>query len=159
SAASGRNSGLGITTPSANSVSFLVTGDIELVVWGVFLILGILIGAFIAAKGSGEFRLLVPESTTIVRFISGGALVGIGASLAGCCTIGKAMVTTAQYSYQGWLSFGFMVLGTGVAAHLCILRKRPRQQQASQPPATVGVCRTKGRRFAMPLTLETDGQV
>ncbi|HLR97411.1 MAG TPA: YeeE/YedE family protein [Jiangellaceae bacterium] len=139
SAASGRNSGLGITTPSANSVTFLVTGDIELVDWGVFLILGILIGAFIAAKGSGEFRLRVPDSTTIVRSISGGALMGVGASLAGGCTIGNAMVKTAQFSYQGWLSFGFMVLGTGVATHLFILRKRPSQQQASQPPATVSV--------------------
>src|SRR5699024_130330 len=104
SAASGRNSGLGITTPSANAVSFLVTGDIALVDWGVFLIVGILLGAFIAAKGSGEFRLRVPDTTTLSRSIAGGALMGVGASLAGGCTIGNAMVQTALFSYQGWLS-------------------------------------------------------
>ncbi|MGO1173590.1 MAG: YeeE/YedE family protein [Actinomycetaceae bacterium] len=121
---SGRPSGLGITTPSANIVTFLVTGDVELVDWGVFLVLGILVGAFIAAKGSGEFRLRVPDATTVVRSISGGALMGVGAALAGGCTIGNAMVNTAQFSYQGWLSFGFMILGTGAATHVFILRHR-----------------------------------
>ncbi|MEE6272827.1 YeeE/YedE family protein [Georgenia wangjunii] len=137
SAASGRNAGLGITTPSANVVSFLVTGDVELVDWGVFLVLGILVGAFIAAKASGEFRLRVPDATTVVRSISGGALMGVGAALAGGCTIGNAMVNTAQFSYQGWLSFGFMVLGTGVATHIFILRHRSGTASGSQPVASL----------------------
>ncbi|WP_324652507.1 YeeE/YedE family protein [Georgenia sp. H159] len=133
STAAGRPSGLGITTPSANTVTFLVTGDIELVDWGVFLILGILVGAFIAARGSGEFRLRVPDATTMVRSISGGVLMGVGAALAGGCTIGNAMVNTAQFSYQGWLSFGFMVLGTGAATHVFILRHRPTGQRTPTP--------------------------
>lgn len=124
SSAAGRNSGLGITTPAANAVSYLVTGDVELIDWGVLLILGILIGAFLAAKGSGEFRLRVPDTTTLLRSIGGGALMGVGASLAGGCTIGNAMVQTALFSYQGWVSFAFMVLGTGAATHLFILRSR-----------------------------------
>lgn len=124
SIATGRNSGLGITTPSANLVTFLVTGDTELVDWGVFLILGILVGAHVAAKASGEFRVRVPDATTVLRSVGGGALMGIGASLAGGCTIGNAMVNTAQFSYQGWVSFAFMVLGTGAATHQFILRRR-----------------------------------
>ncbi len=131
STAAGRPAGLGITTPSANTVTFLVTGDVELVDWGVFLILGILIGAFVAAKGSGEFRLRVPDATTMVRSISGGTLMGVGAALAGGCTIGNAMVNTAQFSYQGWLSFAFMVLGTGAATHVFILRHRPTAQRST----------------------------
>lgn len=124
SAATGRNAGLGITTPSANLASWVITGDVTLLDWGVFLVLGILIGAFIAAKGSGEFRIRVPDSTTIVRSVVGGTLMGVGASLAGGCTIGNAMVNTAQFSYQGWVSFAFMVLGTGAATHQFILRRR-----------------------------------
>ncbi|MGC5629154.1 YeeE/YedE family protein [Georgenia sp. Z1344] len=139
STAAGRPSGLGITTPSANLVNFLVTGDVELVDWGVMLILGILVGAFIAAKGSGEFRLRVPDTTTLVRSISGGALMGVGASLAGGCTIGNAMVGTAQFSYQGWLSLIFMILGTGAATHVFILRHR-----GSAATAGAGVGGTAG---------------
>ena len=133
---SGRPAGLGITTPSANLLTFLVSGDIEMVDWGVFLILGILVGAFIAAKASGEFRLRVPDATTMVRSISGGALMGVGASLAGGCTIGNAMVNTAQFSYQGWLSFGFMVLGTGAATHIFVLRHRTTAPRTSTPVLT-----------------------
>ncbi|WGW11626.1 YeeE/YedE family protein [Saxibacter everestensis] len=125
SAATGRNDGLGITTPSSKLVSFLVTGDPELVDWGVLLVVGILLGSFIAAKGSGEFRIRVPDATTIIKSIGGGALMGIGAALAGGCTIGNAMVQTAQFSFQGWTALGFMILGTGVAAKLTLMRKRP----------------------------------
>ena len=61
SASTGRIAGLGITTPSANIVQF-VTGDASLINWGVFLVLGIFIGSYIAAKGSrnsnGECQIL-----------------------------------------------------------------------------------------------------
>ncbi|WP_258402045.1 YeeE/YedE family protein, partial [Burkholderia multivorans] len=67
SAATGRNSGLGITTPSANLVSFFATGDLTLVDWGVMLVIGILVGSFIAAKASGEFRVRVPDRDTLLK--------------------------------------------------------------------------------------------
>lgn len=132
SAATGRNAGLGITTPSSNLVQYLATGDVELVDWGVMLILGILGGSFIAAKASGEFRLRVPDAPTVLKSIGGGALMGVGAALAGGCTVGNAMVETAQFSYQGWVSLIFMMLGTGLAAKLTI-----KPASASAPAATV----------------------
>lgn len=125
SAATGRNDGLGITTPSANLVNFLVSGDTTFVDWGVYLVVGILIGSFIAAKASGEFRLRVPDAKTVLRSAFGGAGMGIGASLAGGCTIGNAMVKTATFSIQGWVALAFMVLGTGAAAYQTILKKQP----------------------------------
>ena len=50
SESTGRMYGLGITTPSANLVQFFVTGDLKLLDWGVFLVLGIFFGSYIAAK-------------------------------------------------------------------------------------------------------------
>lgn len=120
SAATGRNDGLGITTPSAHLATFLTTGDTRLVDWGVLLVVGILIGSFIAARASGEFRIRVPDAGTVVKSLAGGALMGIGASLAGGCTVGNGMVQTAQLSLQGWTALIFMVLGTGLAAKLTI---------------------------------------
>ena len=78
SAATGRNSGLGITTPSANLTGSLATGDTELIDWGVMLVLGILIGSFIAAKASGEFRIRVPDQDTIIKSIFGGICMVVG---------------------------------------------------------------------------------
>lgn len=122
--ATGRESGLGITTPSSNLAGFLVTGDIELVDWGVLLVLGLLVGSFIAAKFSGEFKVRVPDSIQTVRSIGGGALMGIGAAWAGGCTIGNAMVDTALFGYQGWVSLVFMILGTGAAARIFIAPRK-----------------------------------
>ncbi|MBX4373179.1 YeeE/YedE family protein, partial [Mycobacterium tuberculosis] len=86
--------GLGITTPTANLLNFLVTGADGKLDWGVMLVLGILVGSFIAAKATGEFRVRVPDATTTVRSIAGGLLMGVGAALAGGCTVGNGMVQT-----------------------------------------------------------------
>ena len=131
--ATGREDGLGITTPSSKLVGYLVTGDPELVDWGVFLVIGILLGSYIAAKGSGEFRVRMPDAATAVKSLGGGALMGIGAALAGGCTIGNAMVQTAQFSFQGWTALVFMVLGTGLAAKLTITNRRKSPLPARVP--------------------------
>ncbi|WP_257478739.1 YeeE/YedE family protein [Acidipropionibacterium jensenii] len=113
--ASGRQAGLGITTPSANLANWFATGDSTRIDWGVWLVLGILAGSSIAALASGEFRVRVPDAGTAIRSAIGGIGLGIGASLAGGCTIGNSMVETAQLAWQGWLAFGFTFLGVGLA--------------------------------------------
>lgn len=50
--------------------------------------------------------------------IPGGAMMGIGASLAGGCTVGNGMVQTALFGFQGWVALLFIALGVGVAAKL-----------------------------------------
>ncbi|HHV21188.1 MAG TPA: YeeE/YedE family protein [Propionibacterium sp.] len=122
--ATGRAAGMGITTPSANIVQFLTTGDAALVDWGVLFVLGLIPGSFIAAKLSGEFKLRVPDASTTVRAIGGGSAMGIGAALAGGCTIGNSLVQTALFSYQGWVAFVFTLLGVGIGARYFIQTHR-----------------------------------
>lgn len=118
--ATGRNSGLGITTPSANIVNFLTTGEASRIDWGVLFVLGLIPGSYIAAKLAGEFRLRAPDAKTTIRAIAGGTLMGVGAAVAGGCTIGNSLVQTALFSYQGWAAFLFTFLGVGVAARFFI---------------------------------------
>ncbi len=118
SAATGRNDGLGITTPTANLLNFLVTGADGKLDWGVMLVLGILVGSFIAAKATGEFRVRVPDATTTVRSIAGGLLMGVGAALAGGCTVGNGMVQTSLFTFQGWIALLFIALGVGAATRI-----------------------------------------
>lgn len=124
STAAGRAWGLGITTPSSNLVGYLATGDVTLVDWGTYLVLGIFLGSFIAAKGSGEFKVRVPDAGTIVKSIIGGILMGWGAAWAGGCTIGNGLVETALFSWQGWISMIAMILGTGASAYIFIMPKK-----------------------------------
>lgn len=120
----GRNFGLGITTPSANLIQFLVTGNSQYINWGVFLVLGILLGSFLAAKGANEFRLRAPDSRTLVTSAIGGFTMGVGASLAGGCSIGNGLVHTAIFSWQGWISLPVMMLGTWSASYLLFVQSR-----------------------------------
>lgn len=114
--ATGRNNGLGITTPSSDTFRYLTTGDSERVNWGTLLVIGILVGSFIAAKASGEFRVRVPSPKQAQRSVIGGVMMGVGASWAGGCTVGNGMVETSLFTYQGWFALLAMALGVGVAA-------------------------------------------
>lgn len=133
SAATGRNDGLGITTPSANLANWAVTGDTERFDWGVLLVLGILVGSFIAARVTGEFRVRVPGATQAARSVVGGVGMGVGASLAGGCTVGNGMVQTSLFSYQGWVALLFMTLGVGIAAKLWLGPQSAEQTGAALP--------------------------
>src|SRR5690625_3141387 len=127
SAATGRVFGLGITAPSANILQFLVLGDVSFINWGVFLVLGILLGSLIAAKASREFRFRMPDAKTGITSFIGGNLMGFGASLAGGCSIGNGLVMTAMMTWQGWASLLFIILGTWTASYFVFIR--PRQKK------------------------------
>lgn len=129
SEATGRMFGLGVTVPTANILQFAVTGDNQFLNWGMFLVLGLFIGSFIAAKASGEFRWRVPNAKTMVTSSAGGVLMGIGASLAGGCSIGNGLVMTAMMTWQGWIALVFMILGVWVASYFVFVR--PTKQRAA----------------------------
>ncbi|MEJ5998456.1 YeeE/YedE thiosulfate transporter family protein [Corynebacterium sp. H130] len=118
SAATGRNGGLGITTPSADVFSFLITANTKYLNWGTLLVIGILIGSYLAARATGEFRVRVPDAVQAQRSVVGGVLMGIGASWAGGCTVGNGMVQTALFGYQGWVALLFTAIGVGIAAKI-----------------------------------------
>jgi len=72
-----------------------------------------------------EFGLgITGPSANIMQFLvtGGGTLMGIGATLAGGCSIGNGLVETAFFSWQGWVSLPLMILGTWVAAYFTIIR-------------------------------------
>lgn len=121
SSLSGREHGLGITTPSANIIQYLSTGDTHFIDWGVFLVLGILLGSFFGARLSGEFRFRLPDKKTLAYASIGGVLMGVGASLAGGCTIGNGLVETAIFSYKGWVATIFFLVGAYIATFYTII--------------------------------------
>ncbi|MBE3556094.1 MAG: YeeE/YedE family protein [Firmicutes bacterium] len=127
----GRIGGLGITTPSAHLLGFLVTGNTKMLDWGVFLVLGIAIGSFIAAKASGEFRWRIPPAKTALTNLGGGLLMGFGAALAGGCNIGNGLVNTSLFTWQGWVATPAIILGCWFVAYWQVIR--PMRTSAALP--------------------------
>ena len=133
--AAGRESGLGITGPSSNLAYGIVAGDsTQLLDWGALLVVGIIVGSYIAAKAAGEFRLRVPDAAQMVKSLAGGVAMGVGASLAGGCTIGGSMVGSAELSLNGWLSFAGFFVGVGLAAKVFL---RPPTKNLTSAPLRV----------------------
>lgn len=130
SVASGRMFGLGITAPSANILQFLVTGDMNFINWGVFLVLGVFLGSLFGAKMSGEFRFRMPDVKTGLNSAGGGLLMGFGASLAGGCSIGNGLVMTALMTWSGWVALLFMILGTWTATYFVFIRPQKKARAA-----------------------------
>jgi uncharacterized membrane protein YedE/YeeE len=124
SEATGRMYGLGITAPSANLLAFLVTGNFRLLDWGTFLVVGIALGSFLAAKGSGEFRWRLPDIKSIRNHFVGGIMMGIGAGIAGGCTIGNGLVNTSLFTWQGWVATLFIMAGTWLGTYWFIVKPR-----------------------------------
>ncbi|GEP84649.1 putative transport system permease protein [Staphylococcus piscifermentans] len=131
----GREGGLGITTPSSNLVQFILSGKTSFLDWGVFLVLGIFIGSYIAAKGSREFAWRLPDKKTLRNSVIGGAFMGFGASVAGGCSIGNGLVATAALSWQGWIALAAMILGTWFMSYFLFVKPMKAAQKSSHQNA------------------------
>lgn len=79
-------------SPVGESVQYLMTFTGATINFGIAVVGGVIFGAFVAAKISGEFRLeAFNDADDMVRHISGGALMGVGGILALGCTIGQGL--------------------------------------------------------------------
>ena len=118
SAESGRNFGYGVSVPSANVIQYLVTGQQRYFNWGSLFVIGIFVGSMISAKVRGEFELKLPlDGKTVIKRLIGGVALGIGATLAGGCTVTNSLVATAYFSWQGWIATFAIMIGVWVTSY------------------------------------------
>ena len=88
----------------------------------VFLVVGLLIGSFAAARLSGQLRVEIlrgPRSPVLYRLalaLSGGVLAGFAARLARGCTSGQALVGGAELSLGAWVFMMCIFAGGWMAA-------------------------------------------
>ena len=92
--------------------------------WQMFLVLGLLIGAFVSARMAGSFRVeRVPSlwswrfgESRIKRYSAaflGGVLVLFGARMAGGCTSGHGLSGGMQLAVSSWVFF-LAIFGAGL---------------------------------------------
>lgn len=108
SAAAGRNYPLGITDGWLGIVKAVLFG--EALGWGSMLIIGIILGALVAAVINREFRFRIPSLGMLVQVFIGGLLMGFGAVCSGGCNIGHVLSGVPQ------LSIGSITAGVAIVA-------------------------------------------
>ncbi len=123
SAVTGRHYGLSITGPSASVLLYLTSANEGYLDWGTFQVIGIPLGAFIAALWSNEFRWRAPKPRRMMQQALGGALMGTGAVIAGGCNIGNSLTGLGILSLTSFVATVFMILGTWSGTYLFFVRQ------------------------------------
>ena len=97
--------------------------------WGVMLVFGMLLGAFIAAISGGEFagawlpalweqRFGADLALRLGMAFVGGAIMAFGARLAGGCTSGHGISGALQLSVSSWIVLACFFVAAITIAHL-----------------------------------------
>lgn len=80
--------------------------------WKIYISLGTLFGAFVAAQLSGEFRIRFPRRLSEWIMISiGGLLMGIGIRLAFVCNVSTFFGMTPEINLGGYLAITGIIAG------------------------------------------------
>jgi len=123
SAAAGRNYPLGITAGWIQWVKVLILRvEGQAVNWIAAMVLGIVIGAFIAALLAGEFKFRFPKIGMIGQAFLGGLIMGFGAVTSGGCNVTHILSGIPQLSIGSFVAAIAIALGAWVTAYLIFVR-------------------------------------
>ncbi|MDJ0808237.1 MAG: YeeE/YedE family protein [Gammaproteobacteria bacterium] len=104
-------SSLAVAGPLARGTTYLITGQLTGSGFALFLLLGLLLGASTSALLNREFRWVAPAGDRVGTYLTGGALMGVGAIFAGGCNIGQGLTGVATLSLQSLLAMTGILLG------------------------------------------------
>jgi uncharacterized membrane protein YedE/YeeE len=126
SSLTGRHYGLSMTGPSASLLFYLTGGDSAHLNWGTLQLIGIPLGALVAAEWHNEFRWRAPQPRRMMQQALGGAMMGIGAVIARGCNIGNSLTGLGILSLSSLVATVFLILGTWSGTYIFFLRQRAR---------------------------------
>ena len=113
---------LGISGGWFSFLNALITGDPDELNWFAFLVIGVVIGAAIAANIAGEFKLRAPDARRLLQQFIGGLIMGIGAVIGTACNIGHILSGIPQLALSSMLGGIFIILGCWVTAYIMFMR-------------------------------------
>ncbi|MBI4890132.1 MAG: YeeE/YedE family protein [Acidobacteria bacterium] len=90
--------------------------------WEFALVVGLLLGSFMAWKLGGGERAEKPEGGRIWEALGGGFLLLFGARLAGGCTSGHGISGSLQLALSGWVFF-LTIFASAIAAAFLLKNK------------------------------------
>ena len=83
-------------------------------------VIGMFIGAFIAAWKSKELRIKKANPKYLVYAVAGGIMIGFGNFLGAGCPIRHGIVGFAGLAIESWIAFPAMVIGVIIGTKLLI---------------------------------------
>src|SRR5262249_42344522 len=116
--------GLTFAVNTGELLTYPLVGFPNRVNWSMVMLVGVPVGAFIAAWSSGEFSWKLPPSSSLVKIFSGGLLMGASAIVAAGCNVTQgrtngsatavgSLVTLLSMLAGGWLTLWPLYLRKG----------------------------------------------
>jgi uncharacterized membrane protein YedE/YeeE len=112
SAAAGRDFGLAVVPGTTGLLSVLAGGPFP--AWDGLLVLGVSAGGWLAARRAGPVAPTAPRPAVLLKRFAGGTGLGIGASIAGGCTVGQGLTGLALLAPSSFLVMGAIFGGRAV---------------------------------------------
>jgi len=134
--ATGRPYGFGITFSTAHWLRWLFSFDPSLLDWESFFVLGIPLGALVAAKRADEFRWRYPGIRQLGQAATGGLLMGFGAATMGGCTVGHGLAGIPLLALSSLVSTAAIIISAWGMAW--ILFRRPARGAPTRELRSVG---------------------
>jgi hypothetical protein len=79
-------------SPVGESIQYLMTFSGATINFGIAVVGGVIVGAFVSAKANGQFQIeAFTDASDMARHIIGGSIMGVGGVLALGCTIGQGI--------------------------------------------------------------------
>jgi len=103
---------ISFVNPVGESIQYLMTFSGATINFGIAVVGGVIFGAFVAAKASGEFRVeAFNDAGDMVRHIIGAAIMGIGGIMSLGCTIGQGLSGMSTLAMGSLIALASIITG------------------------------------------------
>ena len=103
---------ISFVNPVGESIQYLMTFTGATINFGIAVVGGVIAGAFVAAKASGEFRVeAFNDANDMVRHIIGAAIMGIGGIMSLGCTIGQGLSGMSTLALGSLIALVSIIVG------------------------------------------------
>jgi hypothetical protein len=113
SAMAGRHFGLAVVPGTTALVSVVASNSGP--TWDLFLVLGVLLGGWLAARRDGVVALRAPTPQSLIKRFAGGIGLGVGASIATGCTVGQGLTGLALLAPSSFAIMAAIFAGSALA--------------------------------------------
>lgn len=119
----GTPTGITFAANTGEILTYPLVGYPNRVRWGMLLLPGVAVGAFLAAWRHGEFAWKAPAGFTTVKLFLGGLTMGVGALIADGCNITQGLTYSATLSLGSLTAFAAMIAGGAFTLWAMFLRR------------------------------------
>jgi len=125
---------LTFVAPVGSTIQYVMIATGMSLSFGIVVVLGVVLGSFMAAKATGTFKLTgFDRSTDMPRYLIGALCMGAGGALALGCSVGQGLTGMSTLSFLSMLAFAGICLGGWLALRLEALRVASPEPVQRQP--------------------------